>query len=64
MVNWFSIEETNENTGNVYNNTWATNIEVTEDNVEEMCAVGRARWKIENEHNNVLKNYGYHLGQR
>ena len=22
---------------------------------------GRARWKVENENNNVLKNYGYHL---
>jgi hypothetical protein len=22
---------------------------------------GRARWKIENEHNNVLKNHGYNL---
>ena len=24
-------------------------------------AAGRARWKIENEHNNVLENRGYHL---
>ncbi len=24
-------------------------------------AAGRARWKIENEHNNVLKTKGYHL---
>lgn len=24
-------------------------------------AAGRARWKIENENNNVLKNHGYHL---
>jgi len=23
---------------------------------------GRARWKVENENNNVLKNRGYHLG--
>ncbi len=24
-------------------------------------AAGRARWKIENENNNVLKNHGYHF---
>ena len=26
-----------------------------------LAAAGRARWKIENENNNVLKNRGYHL---
>ncbi|MDR0759645.1 MAG: hypothetical protein LBF74_05975, partial [Treponema sp.] len=26
-----------------------------------MTACARARWKIENEHNNVLKNHGYNL---
>ena len=26
-----------------------------------IVAAGRSRWKIENENNNVLKNYGYHL---
>lgn len=32
-----------------------------EHNVIEMVAAGRARWKIENENNNVLKNHGYHF---
>ena len=27
----------------------------------EMAECARARWKIENEHNNVLKHHGYHL---
>lgn len=26
-----------------------------------MVAAGRARWKVENENNNVLKNHGYHF---
>jgi hypothetical protein len=26
-----------------------------------MAQCGRARWKNENEHNNVLKHHGYHL---
>lgn len=29
--------------------------------MEQIVADGRARWKIENENNNVLKNRGYHL---
>ena len=34
---------------------------VTKANVAEIAACGRARWKIENESFNVLKNYGYEL---
>ena len=26
-----------------------------------LADAGRARWKVENENNNVLKNHGYHL---
>ena len=40
---------------------WATNFGLTTHNVPAIVAAGRARWKIENENNNVLKNYGYHL---
>jgi hypothetical protein len=29
--------------------------------VKHLADCGRARWKIENEHNNVLKNHGYNL---
>ena len=45
----------------VYKNAFATNFEITEKNVIEIVADGRARWKIENENNNVLKTKGYHL---
>jgi hypothetical protein len=38
-----------------------TDKEITEENVERPAACARARWKIENEHTNVLKNRGYNL---
>src|ERR1700683_2876491 len=34
---------------------------IRKDNVAEIVACGRARWKIENESFNVLKNHGYEL---
>jgi hypothetical protein len=34
---------------------------VTEENVGHLASCGRTRWKIENEHNNVLKNQEYNL---
>ena len=42
--------------------TFITNIELNEENVAELLGVGRARWKIENETFNTLKNQGYHFG--
>lgn len=44
-----------------YHNSWVTDIDVTENNVVELVKIGRARWKIENETFNTLKNQGYHL---
>lgn len=41
--------------------SWVTDIEITEDNVFDIMRGGRARWKIENETFNTLKNQGYHL---
>ena len=40
---------------------WITDLEITRDNVMEIVRGGRARWKIENEVFNTLKNQGYHL---
>ena len=40
---------------------WVTSLAVSKDNVAEIVACGRARWKIENESFNVLKNHGYEL---
>ncbi len=44
-----------------YHNSWVTDIEITKDNVCDIVRGGRARWKIENETFNTLKNHGYHL---
>ena len=42
-------------------NAFATCHEIDEQNVSEIVTAGRARWKVENEGNNVLKTKGYHL---
>jgi hypothetical protein len=61
-VNWCELTIVHEETGEqLYHNGFATNLALTKDNVPSTVAAGRARWKIENENNNVLKNYGYHL---
>ena len=44
-----------------YRNSFVTDIEIRDDNVELIVRGGRARWKIENEGFNTLKNQGYHL---
>jgi len=61
-VNWCELTIVAEATGaQLYHNAWATNHHLTADTVRPIVAAGRARWKIENENNNVLKNHGYHL---
>ena len=62
MVNWCELTITHEKTGEeLYHNAFATLHAVTEQTVPAIVAAGRARWKIENENNNVLKTKGYHL---
>jgi len=62
LVNWGELTITHEETGEViYKNAFITDFEVRESNVEAIVRDGRARWKIENENNNVLKTKGYHL---
>jgi hypothetical protein len=41
--------------------TWVTDLELTEATVPLVMAGGRARWKVENETFNTLKNQGYHF---
>ena len=41
--------------------TWITDITITYSNGYQLMRAGRARWKIENETFNTLKNQGYHL---
>lgn len=40
---------------------WVTDLSVTRENVKEIVKAGRARWKIENETFNTLKNQGYNF---
>jgi len=41
--------------------SWVTDIEITQENAYELMRGGRARWRIENETFNTLKNQGYNL---
>lgn len=41
--------------------TWITNLNLSRSTVEKVEKGGRARWKIENETFNTLKNQGYHF---
>lgn len=41
--------------------SWVTDLTITTDNVYQLMRAGRARWKIENETFNTLKNQGYNL---
>ncbi len=41
--------------------SWVTDFEVTTANAYQIMRGGRARWKIENETFNTLKNQGYHF---
>ena len=45
----------------MYKNAWATSHTIDDKTVISIASAGRARWKIENENNNVLKNQGYHF---
>jgi len=59
-VNWCEVTVIREDTGEqVYHNAWITSHELTADTVEDVADAGRARWKVENEGFNVLKNQGY-----
>lgn len=44
-----------------YHNSWVTDQKVSQQTIVELVKAGRARWKIENETFNTLKNQGYHL---
>jgi SRSO17 transposase len=60
-VNWCELTITDAQGEVLYRNSYITDWKVSEANVAGLVASGRARWKIENENNNVLKTKGYHL---
>jgi hypothetical protein len=61
VVNYLEFRILNAHGEQTYHNSWATDIEVSRENVKDLVKGGRARWKIENEGFNTLKNHGYHL---
>jgi hypothetical protein len=61
VVNWLEITVTDPAGKTTYRNSFVTDLPVHRDNVAEIAACGRARWKIENETFNVLKSNGYNL---
>jgi len=60
-VNWIGFEILDAKGGVKYKTALITSLLVSKDNVADIVACGRARWKIENESFNVLKNHGYEL---
>lgn len=59
-VNFLEYRQTNLN-GKETNFSWVTNIAINENNIVQIMKGGRARWKIENETYNTLKNLGYNF---
>ena len=61
QVNWCELTTRRADGKILYKNSFVTNFKISKNNVKSIVADGRARWKIENENNNVLKTKGYHL---
>ena len=61
LVNFFQYQLVAKTGKVTYKNSWVTDSQVDADNVVSLVKGGRARWKIENETFNTLKNQGYHL---
>lgn len=59
-VNFLEYRQTDPK-GKETNFSWVTNIWIIKDNVLAIMRGGRARWKIENETFNTLKNLGYNF---
>ena len=60
-VHWLGFEILDAKGRVKYSTAWVTSLPIDAKNVAEIAACGRARWKIENEGFNVLKNQGYEL---
>ena len=59
LVNFIEYWEVTPN--RVKHFSWVTDFTVTKKNAYQLMRGGRARWKIENETFNTLKNQGYHF---
>lgn len=61
QVNFIEYWEIGKGGKTLYHNTWITDITITKENIYTIMRGGRARWHIENEVFNTLKNQGYHF---
>lgn len=60
LVNLLHYEQIDSKSGEtVFSADWITDFHLSKDTVVEVAKAGRARWKIENETFNTLKNQGY-----
>ena len=59
-VNFIEYHEIKKS-GKTQRFSWVTDIEINETNIMQIMRGGRARWKIENETFNTLKNLGYNF---
>ena len=60
-VNWIEIQSAKPGGPVTYRGAFVTNLPAHRGNVAELARCARARWKIENETFNVLKQHGHHL---
>jgi len=61
LVNWIALDIFDQHGKVKYSIAWVTSLPLSKSNVADIAAAGRARWKIENETFNVMKNHGYEL---
>ncbi len=61
LVNWCEVTVSRPDGKVTYQNSFATNHSLSNENVAQIVLAGRTRWKVENENNNTLKTKGYNL---
>jgi len=61
MEAWELVPQKDGSNKSQYYGKWITDLEITLDNAKTLIDAARARWKIENECFNSLKNHGYNI---
>lgn len=61
VVNYLEYSEYDLQGNFIRRFSWVTDLKITKCNAQLLVRGGRARWKIENETFNTLKNQGYHF---
>jgi len=61
MEAWEIVPQKDGTNKSQYYGKWITDLEIRSDNAQTLIDAARARWKIENECFNSLKNHGYNI---